>query len=385
MNIHQYFSNFISYMSSLMFCNRPPLNFKVKKNITSNSHINLLHSYITANIDDTFALFKAINKKYYVIYSGSEDYKIYSLFCYDLINRQNIAKIAKAHDDRIYTCRHFLDKNTNSDLLISSSFDKYIKIWNLTDNYKLIYKKKPDYVYKENTYLLSENLLFYNKNNYLITSAYEIGSEGYEILFYEIGLENKNSHDSIKLNYQKINNSMDNTNFLSVYYEQYEDNFIPYILAGNYGNVKIFNFSTKTLLNTYNEDGKQINYLSIIINVNKNKDKDKNVIATGADGYLRIWDFNKNNLIHKIFCEKESWLVGLCQLNSQYILAACKDGNLKGFDLFSNTFVKSISDNNNDNMQDSLFSVKKFEIEEKIYLVTHSKKGNLQLWENEEV
>ena len=242
---------------------------------------------------------------------------------------------------------------------------------------KLIYKKKPDYDYKENTYLLSENLLFYNNKNYIITSAYEIGSEGYEILFYDIGLENKNKQDI-----QKLNNSKDNTNILSTYYENYDDNFIPYILAGNYGNVKIFDFSTKSLLHTYNENGKQINYLSIIINLNKNNDK--NVIATGADGFLRIWDINSTNLIHKIFCEKEKWLIGLCQLNSQYILAACADGNLKEFDLFSNTFVKSLEgNNNNDIITDSLYSVKKYEIEGKIYLATHSKKGNLQLWENE--
>ena len=160
----------------------PPIKFKVKKEITSYSHINLQNTFITANIDDTFALFKSINNKYLLIYSYSEDYKIYSLICYDLINSQNITKIAKAHDDRIYTCRHFLDKKTNSDLLITSSFDKYIKIWNLTDQYKLIYKKKPDYNYQINTYLLSENLLFYNNKNYLITSAYEIQSNGYEIL-----------------------------------------------------------------------------------------------------------------------------------------------------------------------------------------------------------
>ena len=383
MNIYTKFKNFILNMSTQIFNNNPPLNFKIKKCITSNSHINLLYSHIVANIDDTFAFFKSINNKYYVIYSGSEDYKIFSLFCYDLINGQNITKIAKAHEDRIYTCRHFLDKNSNSDLLITSSFDKYIKIWNLTDQYKLIYKKKPDYDYKENTYLLSENLLFYNKKNYLITSAYEIDSEGYEILFYDIGLENKNKQKLKQLDYQKINDSKDNTNILSIYYEKNNDNFIPYILAGNYGNVKIFDFSTKSLLHTYNDNNKLINYLSIIINVNKNNDK--NVIATGADGYLRIWDFNNNNLIHKIFCGKEKWLIGLCQLNSQYILAACADGNLKEFDLFSNTFVKSLNGDNNDIIgdEDKLYSVKKYEIEGKIYLLTHSKKGNIQLWENE--
>ena len=133
-------------------------------------------------------------------------------------------KIAQAHDDRIYTCRHFLDKNTNSDLIITGSFDRYIKIWNITNNFTLQYKKRPDYDYKENTYLLSENLLFYNKTNYLITSAYEMDSTGYNILFYDY--ENSN-----KMN--NLNNSKDNSNYIGIYYE----NDSPYILAGNYKNI----------------------------------------------------------------------------------------------------------------------------------------------------
>ena len=72
-----------------------------------------------------------------------------------------------------------------------------------------------------------------------------------------------------------MNNSMDNTNFLGVYYD---NNLNPYILAGNFGNVKIFDFSKKKLLNTYIDDNKQINYLSIIIKENENKNK--NLIVT---------------------------------------------------------------------------------------------------------
>ena len=44
------------------------------------------------------------------------------------------------------------------------------------------------------------------------------------------------------MEYQKMNNSMDNTNFLGVYYD---NSLNPYILAGNFGNVKIFDFSKK--------------------------------------------------------------------------------------------------------------------------------------------
>ena len=82
----------------------------------------------------------------------------------------------------------------------------------------------------------------------------------------------------------------------------------------------------------------------------------------------------------------DKWLIGLCQLNNQYILATCWDGNLKEFDLLSNTFVTSFKGNNiENNIEDNpLFTVKKFEIGGKMFLVSHSKKGIIQLWENEQ-
>ena len=44
------------------------------------------------------------------------------------------------------------------------------------------------------------------------------------------------------MEYQKMNNSMDNTNFLGVYYD---NNLNPYILAGNFGKLKYLIFQKK--------------------------------------------------------------------------------------------------------------------------------------------
>ena len=261
-----------------------PKNFKLKKCIEINSHINLPYDVLNAIIDDTFTIFKSIKNEQLLIYSSTEDYTIYSLYCYSLKNEQNITKIAKAYNDRIYSCRHFLDKKLNNDLLITGSFDKFIKIWNITNQYLLLYTIKPDYEYKLNTYLLSENMLFYNNKNYLIVSAYEMDSEGYEILFYDLEIYNNTDKNLEK--FKSLKNSKDNTNYLGVYYNN--DN--PYVLAGNFGNIKVFNFSENKLFNTYTDNYKKINYLSIIIKDNKNDIKA--LISSGADGILRIWNFN---------------------------------------------------------------------------------------------
>ena len=157
-NIISLFKNFFSNHMENEY--NVPKNFNLKKCITNNSHINLPQGFLCSIIDDTFTIFKSVKNEQLLIYTSTEDYIIYSLYCYNLKNKQNITKIAKAHDDRIYTCRHFLDKKLNNDLLITGSFDKYIKIWNLTNQYYLLYKIKPDYHYLQNTYLLSKICYF---------------------------------------------------------------------------------------------------------------------------------------------------------------------------------------------------------------------------------
>ena len=363
-----------------------PKNFKLKKCIEINSHINLPYDVLNAIIDDTFTIFKSIKNEQLLIYSSTEDYTIYSLYCYSLKNEQNITKIAKAHNNRIYSCRHFLDKKLNSDLLITGSFDKFIKIWNITNQYLLLYTIKPDYEYKLNTYLLSENMLFYNNKNYLIVSAYEMDSEGYEILFYDLEIYNNTDKNLEK--FKSLKNSKDNTNYLGVYYNN--DN--PYILAGNFGNIKVFNFSENKLFNTYTDNFKKINYLSIIIKDNKNGIKA--LISSGADGILRIWNFNNSNLIARISSNSDRWLVGLCLFNEKYIFATSKDETIKIFDLISNKFVDSFYNNNeklennahnnfNNYLNIGLLSAKKFEMNQKIYIIIHSYNGLIELFEYE--
>ena len=345
--------------------------YKVIKCIDNKSIINFQISHIRALIDGTFDLFKSIKNENILVFSNLEDFNNFSLIFYDIKLQQINTKVSKAHNDRIYTCRHFFDKITKSDLVITSSFDRWIKVWNVTNNYTLVYKKKPDYDFKENTYLLSENLLYYNQKNYLITSAYEIYSQGYEILFYSIDKTN----DDINNKKLTIENSKDNTNYLGVYY----DNEIPYIISGNLGNIKVFDFSKKKLIKTFHDNFKQINYLSIVVKEDSNGKK--KLIASSGDGILRIWDYNENKLISSIESGKE-WIIGLCLLNEKYILASSADGTIKQYDLDSNNLINSLKGNINiEEDMDIILCVKNINFDNKDYLVSHSNNGLIELWE----
>ena len=344
--------------------------YKVIKCIDSNSIINFSYHNIRAFIDGTFDLFKSIRNEYLLVFSNLEDYSNFSLIFYDLKLQQVNTKISKAHNDRIYTCRHFFDKTTCSDLIITSSFDRWIKVWNVTNYYTLIYKKQPDYDYKVNTYLLSEYLLYYNQNNYLITSAYEIASQGHDILFYNIEEKSDDKNNNIS----KIENSKDNTNYLGVYY----DKEIPYITSGNLGNIKIFDFSKNKLIKEFHDNNKNVNYLSIVIKEDSNNKK--TLIASSGDGILRIWDYNENKLISSIK-SGQNWIIGLCLLNEKYILAASADGTIKEYDLDSNKLIHVLKRNMDEEDKDVLLGVKSINFNNKNYLVSHSNKGIIELWE----
>ena len=323
-----------------------PFRFEVKKCITNHSHVNLENSDLSAFIDKTFDVFKSLKNEYLLIYSYSENYIDYSLFSYDILKDKIVNKKLNSHKERIFTVSHFLDINNNRDLLLTAAFDKKIKIWNINNNFQLIYKKKPDYYFRENTYLLSENILSYNNKIYLTTSAYEIKSEGYFIFYYSL------LGDEVGM----LNDSKDNTNFLNTYY----NNNIPFIIAANCGNIKVYNFINKKLVKEFYDNDFSLNYLSAIIFEYKNKIA---IISSSSDGFLRIWDYNSPKIIlNKIESYSNNWIIGIEFINERFLLGACADGTLKEFDLNKGYLACSLDRN----IKDSLLVVKYINIKGKI-------------------
>ena len=87
-----------------------------------------------------------------------------------------------------------------------------------------------------------------------------------------------------------LNDSKDNTNFLNTYY----NNNIPFIIAANCGNIKVYNFTNKKLVKEFYDNDFSLNYLSAFIFEYKNKIA---IISSSSDGFLRIWDYNSPKII----------------------------------------------------------------------------------------
>ena len=312
----------------------------------------------------TFDIFKSLNNEYLLICAQSLDYKHYFLTCYNIIDQKFLFAGKNAHNERVFTCQHYLDENNHRDLLITRSFDKTIKIWNINDGFQLLYQKMPNYEYQENTYLLSECLLNYNNSLYLIASAYELCSSGYNILYYD--LENLN-----EINF--LNDSKDNCNYLETLTK--DEKIL--IIAGNLGNIKIFDFATKNLIKKFCDKDTSFNYISVVIQKYKNKEC---LIASAFDGFIRLWDYNHpSELLTKIQISLNNQLIGLKAINEQFLLAGGSDGSINVFDLLNDTLVYVLK--RKDEL-DPIFTIKDLKIFGKNLMITHSHKGLIELWIN---
>ena len=340
-----------------------PIKFKCVKKLINHAHVNLENDNINAFIDRTFDVFKSLYGFHFLICAYSDNYKDYSLICMEITQEQIIYVKNNAHTGRVYTCQHYLDKISNRDLVITGSYDRTIKIWELNNGFQFLYMKQPDYNYQVNTYLLSEALLSFNYSLYLIVSAYELQSSGYYLLYYNLNILNQKN---------KLANSKDNCNYL----ETFDMSDIPFIIAANLGNVKIFDFEQKKLIKTFSDNNNSINYLSSVIQIYADK---ACLIATSSDGFLRIWDYhNPSVIIYKIQSYLNNWLIGLELIDNRFLLAGCADGSIKEFDLLKNyvayTFPRG-------DKNDPLFTLKFIQINGQNYLFSHSHKGLIELWQ----
>ena len=309
-----------------------------------NSVYNLVNdSYNIDYLDNTFTLYSSKNDCLYLIYATENK----AIKCYSFGQQKIIKDIKNAHDDYITNFRHCFNKKLDKDLIMSiSGWINNIKIWD------------------GNSWNCLLNITNVNNNGYLFSSAFLVIKNFVPNLIsnsnklteeYYIISSNRNhmgSSEHIKifdLNgklISKFPESNDNTCFIDTFCEKEKsgnkENLKYYIITGNTGYVKAYDYFKKKLFLKYQEKENKSDHLCVVI---KKLDDVIKLIESCADGFIRIWGFHSGELIGKIECK--NGLLGICVWNGDYLFTGCKDNSIKLIDIKNLKIVKSLTGHNN--------------------------------------
>ena len=297
-------------------CMNNPINLHLIKELTNDS-------YTDYPLDNTFIVITSVDDIICLIYSTKRN----SIIFYNIIDNKKINEIKKAHNKDITNLRHFLEKAKKRDLIISISLsDNNLKLWDLSSFACLLNINNVN----QSGRLFSACIFCENKNNYILTgNAYSNALELIKVFDF----------NGIKI--KEINDSNDNIYFIDTFVDNKYSKI--YILTGNDGYMKSYDFTENKIYHKYSGDDNK-RHCSIII---KNINGEIRMIESSFDGHIRIWDFHSAILIKKIKITDNNWLLGICLWDDDYLFVGCGDKTIKLVNLKNYTIINNISGNRN--------------------------------------
>ena len=322
-----------------------PGNMRFLKNLITDS-------YSFCYIDNIFIVFRSINNISCLIYTNKNK----AIISYDLIDNKKVNIIKNAHNNYITNFRHYLDKYNKRDLIISiSCHDNNIKLWNI-NNWECLH----NFVHIYNSgQLFSACFLKDNNQIYIISGNSNFNnSEPIKILEFNGNI------------LKEIENSNDNIFFIDTFYDKYL--YKSYIITGNFGFVKSYDYMSNKLYHIYNYNDSR-SHNSIIINY---IEKDVHLIESNYDGEIRIWNFHSGDLLNIIRVINN--LYNICLWNNEYLFVGCENGMLKLIKIKNGEIIKNLMGHTK-----SILTIKK--ITHPIYkecLISQGKDQRIILWIN---
>ena len=314
---------------NLPFYNLIPDLINFPKNLTYDA-------FTYYNYTNTFLIFNSINNnKLFLVFTTQEK----NVKIYDIIDKKLVLEIRNSTEDnkQITNFRHFYDEYNKRDLIMFIiGIKNCIKIWDAY-NWECILELKN--IYKEgNIYsslILNDNI----KNDlYIITSNCTLFKDSQPLKIYDL-----------KGNFIKdIPDSNSKTFFLDIFHDIRHSK--KYVISVNKEFVKSFDYEKNCCYKKYSDkpEGKKINFdgffYSSVIKFFDDNDFIQ-LIVSGDDGFIRIWDFHEGNLIKKIETDKNC-IFSLCLWNNDYLFGAGEDGRIKLIDLNAGVIINEIKGHN---------------------------------------
>ena len=310
---------------NLPFNNLIPDYINFPKNLTYDA-------FTYYNYTNTFLVFNSVNNnRLYLVFTTQ--YK--SIKILDIVDKVLVLEIKNTTEDnkQITNFRHFYGEYNKRDLVMFIiGIKNCIKIWDAY-NWECILTIKD--IYKEgNIYsslLINDNI---NHNIYIIASNYTLFKDSQPLKIFDL-----------KGNFIKeIPDSKSKTFFLDIFDDI--KNSKKYIISVNKEFIMSFDYEKNSLYKKYSDkpkENKKINYdgyfYSSVINIFD--DNIVQLIVSGDDGFLRIWDFHRGNIIKKIETDKNC-IYSLCLWNESYLFCACEDATIKLIDLNAGVIINEL-------------------------------------------
>ena len=272
----------------------------------------------------------------------------YNINIYNLLLNKNTNIIKNAHLNNIWIIKHYYDSLTKNHILLTSSKDKSIKLWNISSypisnilHINNCFDGAPD----------SPFCLMFNKEDYYILGGSRDKKKN---------IWNKNGNligtiEKSQLNY-------------GIFIEStYIDNK-PYILLSGEYHSECYDYNNNTI-KIYKSNNK--NNIHYIVNLFKNNNKI--YLISGDDGgNVIIFDFISTNEISSISIG--GTIYSLCSINEKYILVGNNKGELKVIDFDNKSIIKNYNAHNN------VFCLEKIKINEKEENIITYNENEIKLW-----
>ena len=261
-----------------------------------NDLVSDLYTYLFS--DNMFICFNSLDDILYLIYSYKN-----IIIINNLLDNKIMNKINNAHENKIISFYFYLNKSNKKDLFISISFDN-IKLWNVNNCECLL-----NLLLNPDCSFISACIMNDNNNNYIIQST--IGNDSLIVVYDFDG-------HTIK----KIDDSSDETIFIDKYFDINLNK--NYIITGNNGYVKSFDFNENALYHKYSENSNKFQNSIVITEQNEQK----KLISSSGDGNIRLWDFHSGEFLNKININKNHGLFGICLWNN-YLFVSVSNKSIK--------------------------------------------------------
>ncbi len=202
--------------------------------------------------------------------------------------------------------------------------------------------------------MFSSTLLYdnYSKKNFILTCSLMGAIRVYDLLKKCVKVIDKSFGnetyyiDTLNLNEIKNENNNDKNNI--------------YIITCNKKNVKVYEYFSTNLFNTYMDNVSHAEHVSAKIYYNNNSNENNILlIETEFYGIVRIWNFQTAALIGKIDKCKGIPFSGMCLWGGNICLVAASDNSIKVFDFEHFQQTGEITGKNKERHEDEVCCVKK--------------------------